>query len=109
MSGAKRVDLAFSSKAIRYVCESDVRARKLFGDQAAASLQARLADLNAVDNLEELSWIRVRFGPGTAAIEFHPTLDLVLEPGGTKTPRAEDGSINWRAVDRVRIIKVGHP
>lgn len=106
MTGAVQLDLAFDDKAIRYVCESDLRARKLFGAEAASRLRLRLADLEAVECLVEIDWAPVVLGATSATIEFYPNMLLLVEPGGTKIPFDQAGKVNWHAVQRVRIMKV---
>lgn len=106
MTGAVQLDLAFGDKAIRYVCESDLRARKLLGAEAASRLRLRLAELEAVDRLIEIDWVPVLLDATSATIEFYPGMLLLVEPGGTKIPLDHAGKVNWHAVQRVRIMKV---
>lgn len=44
----------------------------MLGEEAAAGLRRRLADLEAVDAITELPWLPITYGhDGEASIEFH--------------------------------------
>jgi len=48
------LELAFSTKSVRELCENEARAKELLGQNLAAKLKRRLADLLAASSVKEL-------------------------------------------------------
>lgn len=105
LCGAKRLDLAFGDKVLRYICESDVKARKEIGKAAASALHARLADLEAADAITDLEWVAMDVGPEVVSIEFHPEYRLIVEANEANPPLRGNG-INWDKVDRLLLKRI---
>jgi hypothetical protein len=105
LCGEKLLDLAFGDKALRYICESQVKARKEFGKAAALALHARLADLESIDVLTELTWAPVYPGPASAGIQVHSDLLLIVEANEANPPRNGD-SVDWGKVGRLLLKKL---
>lgn len=99
------MDLAFGDKALRYLCESHVKARKELGDEAAAALHARLADIEAIDAITELTWVPLTLTSSTVSIRFHPGFSLLAQANEAKPPlQGED--IDWSKVERLLLKKL---
>jgi hypothetical protein len=99
------VDLAFSDRALRYICESESRARKALGAAAAADLHARLSDLEAVEAVTEIDWMPMKIEGATICFEFHPRFFLFAEANESKVPMLH-GAVDWRRVARLLLKKI---
>jgi hypothetical protein len=104
-SGEKRLDLAFADKALRYICESQVRARKELGDEVAAQLHSRLADIEAIDAITELTWVPMTLGPTTVDIEFYPGFRLIAAANEVNPP-LHGNTVDWTKVERLLLEKL---
>lgn len=82
-----------------------MKARQELGEQAAADLHARLADLEAIDAITELTWTPVELGPTTVAIQFHPGFRLLAEANEANPPLRRNG-IDWNKVERLLLKKL---
>ncbi|HEX3364682.1 hypothetical protein [Phenylobacterium sp.] len=101
------MEFGFKTKALRRLCEQEAYACRELGDEAAAALRRRLADLEAVDTLTELPWVPIVFGGGgEASIEFYPGyhLNAVAVRGGSSMPKIPQ--TDWSTVDRLNILGV---
>lgn len=105
------MDLAFSSKGLRDICESKELAANELGENVAVKLQMRLADLRAtpcvsdipISNLEHITHgdhaaIRI------ALIDGH---SISFCSNHNDTPTLITGDIDWTKVTRVKIIHIG--
>lgn len=99
------MDLAFGDKALRYICESEARARKVLGAAAAADLHARLADLEAIDAVTEMDWVPAATEGANIWIEFHPGFRLLAEANEAKPPLL-GGAVDWSRVGRLLLRKI---
>jgi hypothetical protein len=82
----------------------------MLGDDAAAGLRRRLADLEAVDAITELPWLPVTYGyDGEASIEFHPgySLNVVAIRGASRM--VENLETDWTTVDRIKLVDIIKP
>ncbi|HWQ85822.1 hypothetical protein [Brevundimonas sp.] len=100
------MDFAFEDKALRHVCESHARACKALGEDAAVALHARLADLEASDNILELNWLPVVIEEDMVSIEFFPTHRLIVGPNEAKPPKLSSGAVDWTKVSRVILKRI---
>lgn len=84
---------------------------KELGTAGAKKLRARLADIDAADNVREL--VAGRPHPltgnrsGQFALDLHKGCRLVFEPLELPPPELDAGGIDWSRVRRVRIIEIG--
>jgi hypothetical protein len=103
------LELAFHSKPLRTICESETEATHEFGEAVAAVLRHRLADLCAAKSPNDLPVGRPR------ALTSDPTkigLDLcdgyvvtfcANHPNNPQTPR---GLPDWEKVSRIKILEI---
>jgi plasmid maintenance system killer protein len=104
------LQLAFESKSLRTLCESDAQARLELGDAVAEILKHRLADIRAANSAKDLLAGRPREldGPDSQ----HMSLDLcndyriVFKANHTKNPTTETDRINWSKVNRIKIVRI---
>ncbi len=82
----------------------------MLGDEAAAGLRRRLADLEAVDAITELPWLPITYGyDGEASIEFHSgySLNVVAIRGAPRM--VENLETDWTTVDRIKLVDIIKP
>lgn len=99
------MDLAFGDKALRYICESEARARKVLGAAAAKDLHARLSDLEAADVVTEVDWVPVTVDGTAIWFEFHPGFRLLAEANEAKPPLRNE-AVDWSRVGRLLLKKI---
>jgi len=100
------VDIAFTNKSLRHLCESDSAARKYFGADVAVRLRARLADIDAAVNGAELGAGRPRqVESSLLALDLSEGYAMLLEAAEPK-PHIEKGGVDWRKVIRVKVLKI---
>jgi hypothetical protein len=96
--------VSYNSQAILEICFHPAAARKLLGDDAAASLQARHADLQAADNVFQLPVGEVTVSQNTCTLIVRNVLSIVMAPN---YPAANDGAVfDWSTVGRVKLMGV---
>lgn len=108
--GSRRLELTFSTAELREICEDRAVAINELGPILGMELGARLADIEAVDTLDELrelhfddlgepdgEEVRLRVGANTY---------LALAPGGAKPARHGDGRVNWSELDRLCVTRI---
>lgn len=105
------MDLAFATKGLRQICERESKARSELGPDPAESLHKRLADIEALDALlPELPWLPVMLRTDkTVAIEFHPGYRLLAVANHGENPLNADGKIDWKLVERIKVIGIEKP
>lgn len=103
------LELAFAKKSLRTICEDEIRAERVLGDELAFALRRRLADMQAASNVRDLVTGRPReLGSGRAghiAVDLCPGYRLVFCVNHSAVPM-QAGSIDWSKVKRIRIIGI---
>lgn len=111
MLGGAAIDIAFSTKAVRSLCQSGEAIEQKYGAEFARALIGRLADIRAATSIAELlSLLPVSTNDTTGAVTIY-----VHDVGGScikgsenhrRTPRLADKTVDWPNVTRIRISKV---
>lgn len=106
------MELAFSTRELRTLCEVEAAAGRRLGGAASAALRRRLADLRAASNVAELLELTGRApqqGPqkDQLVIDLVDSAVLVLGPNHVKTPRTASRGVDWSQVFRVMIMRIG--
>ena len=110
MEGSARLVLAFDSKSLRTICESEAHAKHELGPAVAEVLKHRLADLRAATSVEDLVVGRPRQLDG--ADDEHMVVDLcdghrlVFCANQLNKPVTESGKLDWQMVSRIKILKI---
>jgi hypothetical protein len=105
---AKIVELAFDSKSLRAVCESEAQAKLELGPRVGEILKHRLADLCAAASPKDLVVGRPRIGTDRE----HMIVDLcnghriVFKPNHTNNPKTETGDVDWEKISRIKILRI---
>jgi hypothetical protein len=104
------LELAFDSRALRTICESEAQAKDKYGTAVAEILKHRLADLCAATSIKDLLVGQPRSMEGTDGLWM--VLDLckgyrmAFCANHPKNPLTETGQIDWAKVSRVKIMQI---
>lgn len=104
------MDLAFASKNLRHLCESQSRARRFFGDRLANKLKIRLADLEAASNFTELKAGNPRELPiqpqGQLALDLCDGYVIVVAAVSEWAQTTDAVVVDWNKVVRVKVLRI---
>jgi toxin HigB-1 len=108
------VEITFADNRIRKLCSGQNTGIRKLGSQCARKLRARLADLQAAANLEDLRGV-----PGAGrlhelsgdrrgflAIDLSHPYRLLLRPTEDPPPFKKDGGLDWSQVTAVTITSI---
>lgn len=103
-----RLELAFESKELREMCESEAEAKRQLGDTAAEMLRHRLADLDAAASPKDLLAGRPRLGQDgeTMVVDLCEGCRLVFTANHPSNPTTSTGELDWARVARIRILRI---
>jgi hypothetical protein len=105
------LELAFHSKALRAICESEAQAVDTFGAAVASALRHRLADLSAAKSTNDLPVGKPRelqSDPTRMIIELCDGFSVMFCANHPKNPQTESGLIDWPKVNRIKILDIAH-
>lgn len=102
------MEIAFATKGLRSICESQASAVAEFGADMAARLQPRIADLRAATTVADVRVGRPReLADGKRmAVQVSEGLSIVFAPNHATTPRTK-GNVDWTRVTRICIVQIG--
>jgi plasmid maintenance system killer protein len=107
------LELAFESKLLRSICESEASAIEELGADVASALKRRLADLRAAKSPQDLPMGHPRIEKGkngdVFVIDVHAGVQLVFCTNHVKPPVTADGDIDLPKVGRIKILGVRRP
>ena len=96
--------ISYNSQALQEICFYPAAARKLLGDDAAVSLQAKHADLQAADNVFQLPVGEVTVSQNTCTLTVRNVLSIVMAPN---YPVGNDDAVfDWSTVGRIKLMGV---
>ncbi|MFH0794915.1 MAG: killer suppression protein HigA [bacterium] len=105
------MEIGFKNGKLRKLCENEKHAVKELGSDNAKKLRTRLADLNAVRNVSELTTGKPHPLSGNRLGEFGLDLAggvrITFSPDHDPQPRREDNSIDWSQVTGIVIQYIG--
>jgi hypothetical protein len=104
------LQLAFDSKNLRLVCESEAEGIKILGRRVAAHLKRRLADLRAAESIADLQTGRLAFQTDRKSLEIDLSEGyfLVCVPNHAN-PRESEGVPDWLRIRRVKVVEIRSP
>ncbi len=104
------MQLAFDSKELREICESDSQARLDLGDAVAEMLKHRLADMRAAKSAKDLVAGKPRTHPDSQhmLIDLSDGYTIVFKANHTNNPLTEAGDLDWAKVTRIKILRIDH-
>jgi len=104
------MQLTFTHKTLRELCEQEAAALNRFGARVAEQLKNRLADLHAASSLADFSAIcsqsLLDSSDGEKSVELCDGLWLVLTSSQKDAPRDAVGNVDWTRVKRVKILDI---
>ncbi len=104
------MELAFSTTDVRDVCEKHDAAVAAIGDSAALELEARLADIDAVETVAELAAIfsdqLLERTAHEKSLRLNSGYQLVFQAGHVKTPLTSEGATDWAKVSKIRVVAI---
>ena len=102
------MEIAFESKELRDLCESEAVARGTLDEGDAEMLMHRLADLSAASSISDLLAGNPRpvDGGRLIVIDLSSSRRLVFAPNHPRNPQRDDGATDWAKVNRVRIVRL---
>jgi hypothetical protein len=106
--GGAGLELAFETKELRDICESEAEARRQLGESVAEVLKHRLADLDAATSPKDLVAGRPRLGEdgGTMVLELCEGHRLVFTANHPGNPATPTGDVDWARISRIRILRI---
>jgi len=104
------LELAFESKMLRTICESESRACLELGAAVAESLKHRLADLRAARTATDLLAGRPRTVRGTGrecmVVDLRDGNRLVFAASHPTNPMTQTNNVDWTKVMRIKILRI---
>lgn len=104
------MEIAFDTRQLRTICETEAEARRQLGPRVAESLQRRLADLRAATTIDDLVVGTPHELSGSEAarmaVNLSDGLRMVFRANHPTNPTTEDGRLDWPRVGRVRILRI---
>jgi proteic killer suppression protein len=104
------LELAFESKSLRTLCESEAHAKRKLGPTVAEVLKHRLADLRAATSVKDLLVGLPRVLDGTdhqhMVIDLYDHYRVVFCANHPNNPVAESGKLDWPKVSRIKILRI---
>lgn len=102
------MELAFESKSLRVICESEAQAKLELGASVAEILKHRLADLRAATSSKDL----VAGNPRVTADGQHMIIDvgdahrIVFKANHVNCPTTNTKEVDWARVSRIKILRI---
>lgn len=104
------MELAFDTKELRALCESELQAKLELGPRIADALKHRLADIRAAKAPKDLVAGRPRAlgdtGTEYMTLELCEGWRIVLGANHPSNPMLESGRLDWSKVSRVKILRI---
>ena len=106
------MDITFETKQLRDMCESERLLRNRFGDAEGSLIVGRLADMRACNSLGDFqSLMLTTFAPSNSGkrmlIKFGAST-IEVEPSLRHLPLDVDGNVDWKNVQRIKLVSVGN-
>ena len=102
------MDISFANNRVKELCSSQAALRAHLGDRGATTAAAQLASLRAASCLDEFRFLpgRCREGDGRLTLRLSDGQRLIFEPTDEPPPTNGDGSLDWIAVQSVRVVAI---
>jgi toxin HigB-1 len=100
------LELAFATKALRDICESEAIAKKKLGTKVAAALKRRLSDFQSINSFDELPFAQRKKNSNSIKFDLPDEWELVVKSGHSENPKLSSGKIDWSQVTRLKITRI---
>lgn len=106
------MEITCNNRKLRKICADNREAVRSLGQNSAKKLQARLSDIEAALNVQNLPPVGnphplVGDRQGEFSIGLAGGKRLVFKPNHDPIPKKDDGGINWALVTSVTIVFIG--
>lgn len=106
------MEIWFESRRLQRILSSERELVRRFGASGARKIQARLAQLEAADTLEDMRDLPGRCHElsgdrsGQLAVDVENPNRLIFEPTENPAPTKADGGLDWEAVTAITVIEI---
>jgi hypothetical protein len=100
------LELAFETKALRDICESEAIAKRELGAKVADALKRRLSDFRSIDTFDELPFAKTKKSSNNITFDLPDDWQLVVTGGHGDNPKLTSGKIDWTKVTRLKIVRI---
>jgi hypothetical protein len=100
------LELAYETKALRDICESEGIAKRELGTKVAGALRRRLSDFRSVDTFDELPFAKPKKKSNSVMFDLSDDWQLVVTSGHGENPKLASGKIDWANVTRLKITRI---
>jgi len=100
------LELAFATKPLRELCESEAKAKDLLGAKIGAVLKHRLADLRAADSVEDVPVGRPRKLSNVYVLGSASGIQITFCPNHSEKLLPKSDAIDWSKVTRIKIMGI---
>lgn len=104
------MELAFGTKSLRDICESEVHAKSELGPRVAEILKHRLADLRAAASPKDIVVGLLREvdneGRRHMVVDLCDGYRIVFSANHANNPTTKTGDLDWARVSRIKILRI---
>jgi hypothetical protein len=100
------LELAFETKALRDICESEAAAKRELGAKVADALRRRLSDFRSIDAFDELPFAKTKKNSNSVTFDLPDDWQIVVTGGHGDNPKLASGKIDWTKVTRLKITSI---
>lgn len=103
------MELAFESKDLRTICESEAYAERELGLDVAQAIKRRLADLRAATVIYDLLAGRPRIsntGNQELLVDLCDGYGIILAANHRDNPVTETGNVDWSRINRLKVLRI---
>jgi hypothetical protein len=100
------LELAFETKALRDICESEAIAKKMLGAKVADALWRRLSDFRSIDTFDELPFVKPKKNSNNVTFDLPDDWQLTVTGGHGDNPKLASGKIDWSKVNRLKVTRI---
>jgi hypothetical protein len=105
---ATNVELAFSERSLRQLCESKVTADRKLGAKVGERLRRRIADLHAAVSVKDLVTGQPReVEHDHYLVQVFDDCSISFCANHHTLPRLTSGKTDWSKVSRIKIVRIG--
>jgi len=106
--GDLAVKIAFQTRELRTLCESQVKAERALGIEVARRLRGLLADLDIAETLQEIPVEELRELEGSGPDDYEaPLVDgYVLRMRAKRPARSSSGRVEQSLVRRLKVLDI---
>lgn len=103
------MEIAFDTRNLRRLVESQKGLRGRFGAEAAENLMTLFSDLRVADSIHELIDVDLCFSTGAShvlTLSVGAGARVVIEPNHAVVPVSDKGEVAWEAVYSIRVREI---